>query len=55
MAKKARYSEMPGTFLCQTCKEEVYMSRYYQETYECTWLCKKGHLSMVSFFLERGY
>ena len=34
MAKKARYSEMPGTFLCQTCKEEVYMSRYYQETYE---------------------
>lgn len=44
----ARYSVIPGVFICQVCKQEVYTLRSYPETKELTWMCSEKHLSTVN-------
>lgn len=43
------YTIYSGTFLCQTCKDEVKTLRLYPVTQEATWMCKSKHISKVSF------
>jgi hypothetical protein len=49
-----RYSEYPGQFACQTCKEDVGLVRFYYSSFDLTWLCLNKHLSRVNLY-ARGY
>ena len=49
-----KYSKYAGTFVCQSCKAEVYEARFYNKSYDLTWMCEQKHLSKVNLY-GRGY
>lgn len=49
-----KFSEYPGTFVCQECKQEVDGARFYNKTYDLTWMCNSKHLSKINLYV-RGY
>lgn len=49
-----RYSLYSGTFICQECKKEVSEARFYNKSYDLTWMCNDKHLSKVNLY-SKGY
>ena len=49
-----KFSEYPGKFICQECKQEVHNARFYNRTYDLTWMCLDKHLSKINLYV-RGY
>lgn len=49
----SRYSVYTGKFLCQSCKSEVYEARFYNHSYDFTWMCNDKHLSKVNMYKKR--
>jgi|SaaInl25SG_5_DNA_1037380.scaffolds.fasta_scaffold08076_3 hypothetical protein len=48
-----RYTVYQGDFVCHTCKENVKSLRNYVNSKKLTWLCSKGHMSVVSLQTKR--
>jgi hypothetical protein len=43
-----KFLQVPGKFICQKCKEDLTMARFWYETGDITWMCSKKHISKVS-------
>lgn len=50
----SKYSVYNGTFLCQKCGKSVEEARFYNHSYDFTWMCSEKHLSKVSLY-RKGY
>ena len=49
-----KYSKYAGVFVCQHCKAEVLEARFYNRSYDLTWMCSDKHLSKVNLY-SKGY
>ena len=50
----ARYTVYPGSFVCQSCGENVHSLRLYSSDKKLTWMCKQKHLSEVSLRTKKN-
>lgn len=50
----AKFSIYDGQFICQQCKSDVSIARFYFDTFDFTWMCQLKHLSKVNLYV-RGY
>jgi hypothetical protein len=42
-----------GSFICQTCKEEVKSLRLWLENADLTWMCTNKHISRVPLIITK--
>jgi len=47
-----KFSIYPGKFLCQECKRDVSVARFYNKSYDLTWMCSEKHLSKVNLYVR---
>lgn len=50
----SKYTVVPGSFPCHTCKVVVTSLRHYTDDSELTWMCKDKHVSRVSLVTKKS-
>jgi hypothetical protein len=48
-----KFLPVPGKFICQKCKEDLTMARFWYETGDVTWMCYKKHISKVALLAKK--
>ncbi len=49
----AKYEILKGDLVCHTCKTSVHSMRWYISEKELSWMCKDGHVSIVSLVTKK--
>ena len=53
-AKKVAFSKYNGQFICQKCKADVTVARFWRDTFDFTWMCECKYVSKVNLYVK-GY
>ena len=42
-----KFLSIDGKFICQKCKEDIVVARFWYESGDVTWMCSNRHISKV--------
>jgi len=48
-----KFLSVNGQFICQKCKEDINVARFWHESGDVTWMCSSRHMSKVELLAKK--
>jgi hypothetical protein len=50
---EGKFLQVSGKFICQKCKQDVIVARFWNESGDITWMCSNKHISKVELVAKK--